>query len=107
MRVDYPAAPFGVAHLRRAGGLEPLPLTAGSPSVPMPGYDVQVLGPSDERVAAGVEGAICLTLTMPPGTLPALRQDDDRYVSSYLWAFPGYYLTGDGGYVDDDGYVFV
>jgi len=88
-------------------GLEPLPIKPGSPSVPLPGYDVVVLGGSGEPVPAGTEGAICLKLPMPPGTLPTLWQDDDRYVSSYLSTFPGYYLTGDGGYVDEDGYVFV
>ena len=88
-------------------GLQRLPIKAGSPSVPMPGYDVQVLDPSGAQVPAGTEGAICLKLPMPPGTLPTLWQDDDRYVSSYLSAFDGYYLTGDGGYVDEDGYVFV
>ncbi|WP_426566501.1 propionyl-CoA synthetase [Angustibacter sp. McL0619] len=88
-------------------GLEPLPIKAGSPSVPMPGYDVQVLDPGGAQVPAGTEGAICLKLPMPPGTLPTLWGDDDRYVASYLSAHEGYYLTGDGGYVDDDGYVFV
>ena len=57
--------------------------------------------------AAGVEGAICLRLPLPPGTLPTLWGDDERYVASYLSAFEGYYLTGDGGYVDEDGYLFV
>jgi propionyl-CoA synthetase len=88
-------------------GLERLPIKAGSPSVPMPGYDVQLLDPSGAPVPAGTEGSICLRLPMPPGTLPTLWQDDDRYVASYLSAFEGYYLTGDGGYVDEDGYVFV
>ncbi len=88
-------------------GLELLPIKAGSPSVPVPGYDVRVLDPLGQEVAAGVEGAICLRLPMPPGTLPTLWQDDERYVSSYLSAFEGYYLTGDGGYLDEDGYLFV
>jgi propionyl-CoA synthetase len=88
-------------------GLEPLPVKPGSPSVPLPGYDVAVLDPTGSPVPPGSEGAICLRLPMPPGTLPTLWQDDDRYVASYLSAFPGYYLTGDGGYVDEDGYVFV
>ncbi|HEX5969848.1 MAG TPA: propionyl-CoA synthetase, partial [Intrasporangium sp.] len=52
-------------------------------------------------------GSICIKLPMPPGTLPTLWQDDERYVSSYLAAYPGYYLTGDGGYIDEDGYLFV
>jgi propionyl-CoA synthetase len=84
-----------------------LPIKAGSPSVPMPGYDVQVLDPNGEPVPAGQEGAICLRLPMPPGTLPTLWQDDERYVASYLSAYPGWYLSGDGGYIDEDGYVWV
>ncbi|CAI7979003.1 MULTISPECIES: AMP-binding protein [unclassified Parafrankia] len=88
-------------------GLEPLPLKAGSPSVPMPGYDVRVLDAAGEEVPRGTEGAICIRLPLPPGSLPTLWEDDERYVASYLSAFDGYYLTGDGGYVDDDGYLFV
>jgi propionyl-CoA synthetase len=90
-----------------AGDGNTLPIKAGSPSVPSPGYDVQVLDPAGEPVAAGQEGAICIRLPMPPGTLPTLWQDDERYVASYLSAFPGWYLSGDGGYIDEDGYVFV
>ena len=93
-----------VANLR---GLEPMPIKAGSPTVPVPGFDVQVLDERGERVAAGVEGAICIRLPMPPGTLPTLWHDDERYVASYLSAYPGFYLSGDGGYIDEDGYVFV
>lgn len=88
-------------------GLEALPLKPGSATVPMPGFDVVVLDERGHEVPAGTEGAICLRLPMPPGTLPTLWQDDERYVASYLSAFGGYYLTGDGGYVDQDGYVFV
>jgi propionyl-CoA synthetase len=88
-------------------GLDPMPIKPGSPSVPVPGYDVQVLDEHGEAVAAGSEGAICIRLPMPPGTLPTLWNDDDRYVGSYLAQFPGWYLTGDGGYKDDDGYVYV
>jgi len=88
-------------------GLEPMPVKPGSPTVPVPGYDIRVLGDGGREVPAGTEGAICLRLPMPPGTLPTLWQDDERYVASYLSAFEGYYLTGDGGYVDEDGYVFV
>jgi propionyl-CoA synthetase len=88
-------------------GLEPLPVKPGSPSVVMPGYDVQVLDERGNPVAPGQEGNISIKLPLPPGTLPTLWNDDKRYVESYLGVFPGYYSTGDGGYVDADGYVFV
>jgi propionyl-CoA synthetase len=88
-------------------GLAPMPIKAGSPSVPVPGYRVEVLDEAGRPVPPGTEGAICLRLPLPPGTLPTLWHDDERYVSSYLSAFDGYYLSGDGGYVDDDGYLFV
>ncbi len=88
-------------------GIERLPVKAGSPSVPMPGYDVGVLDGSGQLVEAGTEGAICIRLPMPPGTLPTLWRADDRYVASYLSAFPGWYLSGDGGLVDADGYLYV
>ena len=88
-------------------GLEPMPIKPGSPSVAVPGYAVHVLSPTGARLPAGEEGAICLKLPMPPGTLPTLWQDDERYLSSYLSAYDGYYLSGDGGLVDEDGYLFV
>ena len=88
-------------------GVEPLPIKPGSVSVPMPGYDVRILRPDGSECDANEEGAICVRLPLPPGTLPTLWRDDERYVSSYLSAFPGYYLTGDGGYFDEDGYLFV
>jgi len=88
-------------------GLAPLPLKPGSPSVPVPGYDVQVLDANGQPAPAGTDGAICLRLPLPPGTLTTLWGDDDRYVASYLSAYPGHYLTGDGGHVDEDGYLYV
>jgi propionyl-CoA synthetase len=88
-------------------GLEPMPIKPGSPSVPVPGYDVQVLDQNGEPMPANGEGAICIRLPLPPGTLPTLWQDDERYVASYLTAYPGWYLTGDGGFKDEDGYVYV
>ncbi|MEU6642106.1 propionyl-CoA synthetase [Saccharomonospora sp. NPDC046836] len=88
-------------------GLEPLQIKPGSPTVPMPGYDVRILGESGETLPRGQEGAICIKLPLPPGTLLSVWNDDERYVRSYLSRFEGYYLTGDGGYVDEDGYLFV
>jgi propionyl-CoA synthetase len=88
-------------------GLEPLPIKAGSPSFPVPGYDVRILDMSGEELPRGQEGAIAVRLPLPPGTLPTLWGDDDRYVESYLSRYEGYYLSGDGGYVDEDGYVYV
>ena len=88
-------------------GLEPMPIKPGSPTVPTPGFDVRILGERGQELPAGEEGAICIKLPLPPGTLPTLWGDDDRYVSGYLSAFDGYYLTGDGGLVDEDGYLYV
>lgn len=88
-------------------GLEPMPIKPGSPSVPVPGYDVRVLDERGEEVPRGTEGAIAIRLPLPPGTLPTLWEDDERYVAGYLSAYDGYYLTGDGGSIDEDGYLFV
>ncbi len=88
-------------------GLEQMPIKPGSASVPVPGYDVQVLDEVGRQCDRGNEGAIAIKLPMPPGTLPTLWQDDDRYVSGYLSVYEGYYLTGDGGMIDEDGYVWV
>ena len=88
-------------------GVEQLPIKAGSPTVPMPGYDVQILHSDGTGCRSGEEGAICIRLPLPPGTLPTLWGDDARYEASYLCEHPGYYLSGDGGYLDDDGYLFV
>ena len=88
-------------------GLEPMPIKPGSATVPVPGYDVRILDQHGERVAAGVEGAIVIALPLPPGTLTTVWGDDQRFVDGYLSAHPGHYLTGDGGLIDDDGYLFV
>jgi propionyl-CoA synthetase len=88
-------------------GIEAAPVKPGSPTRPLPGWDVRVLDPSGDPVTAGVDGAIVVKLPLPPGALPTLWNDDERYVASYLSAFDGYYLTGDSGHIDDHGYVFV
>jgi propionyl-CoA synthetase len=88
-------------------GLDELPIKAGSPSVPMPGFRLSVVDAMGDDVAAGTEGNIVLGLPLPPGTLTTLWGDDERYVSSYLQAFEGSYATGDSGYRDEDGYLFV
>lgn len=88
-------------------GLEPTPIKPGSPSFPVPGYDIQILDPASRQVPAGSEGDIAIKLPLPPGTLPTLWGDDDRYISSYLSDHPGYYTSGDGGFFDEDGYLYV
>ncbi|WP_197378528.1 propionyl-CoA synthetase [Mycolicibacterium mengxianglii] len=92
------ANPLGVQHF---------PVKAGSPTLPMPGYDVRVFGPNGQECAPGEEGAICIRLPLPPGTLQGIWGDDARYQKSYLAEYPGFYLTGDGGFLDEDGYLFV
>lgn len=88
-------------------GMDGLPIKPGSPGVPMPGYRLNVLDSAGAEVDAGTEGNIVLGLPLPPGTLTTLWGDDERYVSSYLQAFEGCYTTGDSGYRDGDGYLFV
>jgi propionyl-CoA synthetase len=88
-------------------GLEPLPTKAGSPTVPMPGYDVRILDVGGAEMEADQTGEIAVRLPLPPGCLPTLWGDDERFVSSYLSQHPGFYTTGDGGYRDRDGYLYV
>jgi propionyl-CoA synthetase len=83
------------------------PVKPGSPSKPVPGWDVQVLDGNRMPVKRGEFGALVCRLPLPPGTLPTLWNADSRYRESYLSEFPGYYKTGDAGYIDEDGYVFV
>ena len=88
-------------------GLGALPIKHGSPTVAMPGYDVQIVDEGGKPVAAGKMGSIVVKLPLPPGCLPTLWQQDDRFKESYLDAFPGYYNTSDAGFVDEDGYLFI
>ena len=88
-------------------GIEALPVKIGSPSVPMPSYDVQVLSDEGEPLPAGELGAIAIKLPLPPGTLPTLWNAEERFKKSYLNAFEGYYETGDAGIIDEDGYLKI
>ena len=88
-------------------GLELLPVKPGSPTVPMPGYDVQCVDEGGRPVPAGTMGAIVIKLPLPPCALPTLWQAEERFVESYLAAYPGYYNTSDAGFIDADGYVFI
>jgi len=88
-------------------GIEPLPVKAGSPTRAVPGWELGVLDSEGEAVDPGTIGAIVCKLPLPPGTFPTLWNADERFQESYLTTFPGYYETGDAGYMDEEGYVFV
>ena len=88
-------------------GLEPLPIKAGSPTKPAPGYQIEVLDSDGKVLPNGKEGVIVIKLPLPPGTLTTLWKNDAKFKESYLDMVPGYYFTGDGGYFDQDDYLFV
>jgi propionyl-CoA synthetase len=88
-------------------GLELLPVKSGSPTKPVPGYDVRILAEDGEEVAPGETGAVCVKLPLPPGFAPTLWRGEERFVDAYLSTHPGFYLTGDAGYFDEDGYLYV
>ncbi len=88
-------------------GIEPMPVKSGSATLPMAGYDIRVLDDSGRELPAGEQGNLAIRLPLPPGCLPTLWNDEARFRKSYLDRFPGYYDTSDGGFIDEDGYVYV
>ncbi len=88
-------------------GIEPLPIKAGSPTVAVPGYDIRVLDDDGKELPRGETGNIVVKLPLPPGTLPTLWGNRQRYFDTYLSRFEGYYLTGDAGILDEAGYLWV
>ena len=88
-------------------GLGILPIKYGSPTVPMPGYEINILDDNGQSVEPGNLGNIAIKLPLPPGNLPTLWQNDERFKSGYLDEFKGFYQTSDAGYIDTDGYVFI
>ncbi|MBW3604359.1 MAG: propionyl-CoA synthetase [Actinobacteria bacterium] len=88
-------------------GIEQLEIKPGSAAVPVPGWQVDVLDEHGQQRPTGENGAIAIRLPLPPGALLTVYGDDERYLDEYLSTYDGYYLTGDGGYIDEDGYVFI
>ncbi|MEM1276002.1 MAG: AMP-binding protein [Pseudomonadota bacterium] len=88
-------------------GIEALEPRIGSSGLPMPGYDIQILGEDGQEKPRNELGAVCVKLPLPPGTFPTLWGADDRYLKSYMTTFPGYYETGDAGIMDEDGYLYI
>jgi len=88
-------------------GLEPAKVKAGSVTRPSPGFNVQILDPRGRPVAANEQGSIAIKLPLPPGCLPTIWGNHERFVAGYLGTYKGYYITGDGGYLDDEQYLFV
>jgi propionyl-CoA synthetase len=98
---------LGWPAIANCAGLGLAPVKPGSPTRPVPGYDIHVLGDDGKEAPPDAIGNIVIRLPLPPGTLPTLWHNDAGYEKSYLARFPGYYLTGDAGYRDADGYFYV
>jgi propionyl-CoA synthetase len=88
-------------------GIEPRDTKPGSSTFPVPGFKVEILSPDHKPLDDGSEGDVVLNLPLPPGALPTVWGDHQRYIDSYLLQHPGYFLSGDGGYFDEDGYLFI
>ncbi len=88
-------------------GIEMMTTKPGSATMPSPGFNVQIVNMDGSQVAAGEQGQIAVKLPLPPGCLMTVWGDDERFLNSYLKPIPGFYVSGDGGFIDDDGYVFV
>ena len=88
-------------------GVEQLPVKPGSPTRPVPGFDIRILDDACAEVPRGEMGAISIKLPLPPSCLPTLWNADARWIDAYLSDYPGYYKTGDAGYMDEDGYIYV
>jgi propionyl-CoA synthetase len=88
-------------------GIEPMPVKIGSPTLPMPGYELHVLNDKGEQIGPNKPGTLAIKLPLPPSGAVTIWGDDERFVRSYLAEFPGYYSTSDAGYLDEDGYVWV
>lgn len=97
----------GYPMLANLAGVGLIPVKPGSAGKPMFGFDIRILSPDHDFMPPNQEGAVVIKLPLPPGCLPGLWNDNDRFVSSYLTEFPGYYFSGDGGYRDDDGYIYI
>jgi propionyl-CoA synthetase len=88
-------------------GTDPIEIKPGSPARAVPGYQVEILDAMGQQVAPNESGNVVIKQPLPPGTLTTLWQNDKRYIDSYLSMYPGYYLTGDAGYIDEDGYLYI
>ncbi|MBU0966113.1 MAG: propionyl-CoA synthetase [Proteobacteria bacterium] len=97
----------GWAIVANCRGIEEFPVKPGSPTKPVPGYDVRILDPTGKELGPNQEGNVVIKLPLPPGTLPSLWRDEEKFVKSYMSTFKGYYETSDGGYRDEDGYFYI